>query len=43
MEDRSNANMRIFKDPLPDHASGSKEIPINALNLPLTLDIIQGK
>lgn len=33
MEDRSNANMRIFKDPLPDHASGSKEIPINALEV----------
>ena len=33
MEDRSNANMRIFKDPLPDHASGSKGIPINALEV----------
>ena len=29
----SNANMRIFKDPLPDHASGSKGIPINALEV----------
>ena len=35
MEDpqQRQQEMRIVKDPLPDHASGFKEIPINALEV----------